>query len=75
ALNYFCSRNGFRQRNTVIRGLGHVIKESKRGLVNGATSRWHMSKEVTLLIFDLYFFQSWRWLTPAEQPASEYDIL
>lgn len=75
ALNYFCERNGYRQLNTVIRGLGHVIKESKRGVVNGLGQRWQMSREVTLLIFDLYFFQTWRWLELSEQPASEYDIL
>ena len=75
ALNYFCARNGLRQRNTVIRGLGHVIKESKRGLASGLNSRWHMSREVTLLILDLYFFQTWRWLDFSEQPASDYDLL
>ncbi len=75
ALNYFCSRNGFRQRNTVIRRLGHVIKESKRGLASGLNSRWHMSREVTLLILDLYLFKSWRWLSPSEQPASDYELL
>jgi hypothetical protein len=75
ALNYFCSRNGFRQRNTVIRRLGHVIKESKRGLASGLNSRWQMSREVTLLILDLYLLQSWRWLSPSEQPASDYELL
>jgi polyisoprenyl-phosphate glycosyltransferase len=74
ALNYFCSRNGFRQRNTVIRGLGHVIKEHKRGLRQGLHSRWLMTREVVLLLFDLYLFQSWRWLDLAEQPSSEYDV-
>ncbi len=75
ALNYFCSRNDFSQRNTVIRGLGHVIKETKRGLASGLNSRWHMSREVTLLILDLYLVQSWRWLDLSEQPASDYDLL
>jgi polyisoprenyl-phosphate glycosyltransferase len=74
ALNYFCSRNALRQRNTVIRGLGHVIKEHKRGLLQGLRSRWHMSREVVLLLLDLYLLQSWRWLDPAEQPATEYDV-
>lgn len=75
ALNYFSARNGLRQMNTVIRGLGHVIKESKRGLFSGLHGRWHMIREVTLLIVDLYFFQTWRWLDPSEKPASEYDVL
>lgn len=75
SLNYFSARHGFRQKNTVIRNLGHVIKESKRGLFTGLNGRWHMSREVTLLILDLYFLQSWRWLDPSEKPVSDYDLL
>lgn len=74
ALNYFCKRGGFRQTNTVIYNLGHVIKETKRGLGPGLESRWDMSREVTLVILDLYLFQSWRWATVAERPAGEYEL-
>jgi len=61
ALNYFCHREGLVQKNTVISGLGHVVKEQKRGLKSGLRSRWHMSREVFLLHFDLYLLQTWRW--------------
>lgn len=74
ALNCFCARAGYRQQNTVIYDLGHVIKESKRGLVEGLTSRWDMSREVFLLIIDLYVFETWRWTPPAELPVAEYDL-
>src|SRR5205814_7674358 len=56
ALNFFCSQAGYRQRQTVIYKLGHLIKESKRGFWPGVTSRWEMSREVFLLHFDLYVF-------------------
>jgi len=74
ALNYFCSRGGYRQWNTVIRKLGHVIKEQKRGLTSGLGSRWTMSREVFLLHFDLYLFQTWRWGSASEQLATDYDL-
>ena len=74
ALNCFCARAGYRQRQTVIHGLGHVIKESKRGLKDGLHARWRMSREVFLLIFDLYVFETWRWAEPAELPVADYDI-
>ena len=74
ALNCFCERNGFRQMATVIYGLDHVIKESKRGLTDGLNQRWHMSREVFLLLFDLYVFETWRWAEPAELPIAEYDL-
>ena len=75
ALNYFCSRAGFRQRQTVIYKLGHVIKESKRGIIDGLASRWDMTREVFLLHFDLYLFETWRWeKEPRELPAAEYDL-
>lgn len=73
ALNYFCRRSGFRQMNTVIRNLGHVIKEKKRGFGEGWASRWAMNREVTLLHFDLYVFQSWKWSSSTERPRVEYD--
>jgi len=74
ALNCFCSRSGFRQQHTVIRDLGHVIKESKRGVRNGLRGRWDMSREVFLLLFDLYIFETWRWTVPEEMPVTEYDL-
>jgi polyisoprenyl-phosphate glycosyltransferase len=74
ALNCFCSRAGFRQQETVIYGLDHVIKESKRGLADGLVSRWKMSREVFLLLFDLYVFETWRWTEPSELPVAEYDL-
>lgn len=75
ALNYFCWKRDFRQKNTVIRGLGHVIKEHKRGVLNGLTSRWSMIREVFLLHFDLYIFQSWRWRGPLEGKRHERELV
>lgn len=74
ALNCFCAQAGYRQQQTIITGLNHVIKESKRGLRDGLTSRWHMCREVFLLLFDLYVFETWRWTEPAELPVAEYDL-
>jgi glycosyltransferase involved in cell wall biosynthesis len=74
ALNCFCARAGFRQQETVIYGLDHVIKESKRGLADGLQARWKMSSEVFLLLFDLYVFETWRWAEPTELPVAEYDL-
>ena len=75
ALNFFCSHAGYRQRQTVIYDLGHLIKESKRGLFPGLSARWEMSREVFLLHFDLYVFATWR--PEVEQEplrAAEYDL-
>jgi glycosyltransferase involved in cell wall biosynthesis len=74
ALNCFCSRSGFRQQHTIIYELGHVIKESKRGLADGLLARWEMSREVFLLLFDLYVFETWRWTPPEEMPVAELDL-
>ena len=74
ALNCFCARAGFRQQETVIYGLDHVIKESKRGLADGLQARWKMSREVVLVLFDLYVFETWRWTEPTELPVAEYDL-
>ena len=74
ALNCFCSRSGYRQQHTVIYELGHVIKESKRGLGEGLRSRWAMSREVFLLMFDLYVFETWRWTAQEEMPVAELEI-
>lgn len=74
ALNYFCSHAGYRQKQTVIYGLNHVLKESKRGLLDGLQARYRMTAEVFLLLFDLYAFETWRWSEPAELPVAEYDL-
>jgi hypothetical protein len=74
ALNCFCARAGYRQQQTIIYGLDHVIKESKMGLADGLTARWKMSSEVTLLLGDLYVFETWRWAEPSELPVAEYDL-
>jgi glycosyltransferase involved in cell wall biosynthesis len=75
ALNCFCSRNGYRQRHTVIRNLGHITKEVKRGFSEGLKSRWQMSREVFLLLFELHVFETWRWAPQDEPPvAVEYDL-
>ncbi len=77
ALNFFCSQAGFRQRQTVIHNLGHLIKETKRGVLPGLTARWEMSREVFLLHWDLYVFATWQ-SDLAEQsaalPVAEYDL-
>ncbi|HEX8169645.1 MAG TPA: glycosyltransferase family 2 protein [Thermoanaerobaculia bacterium] len=74
ALNCFCSAAGLRQQQTVIRGLNHVLKESKRGLRDGLHARWRMTSEVFLLLFDLYVFETWRLAPPGELPVAEYDL-
>jgi glycosyltransferase involved in cell wall biosynthesis len=75
ALNCFCSRNGYRQRHTIIRNLGHITKEAKRGVSQGLRARWEMSREVFLLLFELHVFETWRWSAPEEPPvAVEYDL-
>jgi glycosyltransferase involved in cell wall biosynthesis len=73
ALNCFCSRAGFRQQHTLIYDLRHVTKESKRGLADGLRSRWDMSREVFLLLFDLYVFETWRWTPQEELPVAELE--
>ena len=75
ALNFFCSRAGYRQRQTIIYRLGHLIKESKRGLLPGLSSRWEMTHEVFLLHWDLYVFEMWRSaVEPEPLPVAEYDL-
>jgi len=76
ALNFFCSRAGFRQRQTVVYNLGHLIKENKRGLLRGLSGRWDMCREVFLLHFDLYLFETWRSdvAEPEPLPAAEFDL-
>jgi glycosyltransferase involved in cell wall biosynthesis len=75
ALNFFCSRAGFQQRQTIIFALGHLIKENKRGLRQGLTARWEMTREVFLLHWDLYLFEMWRSdVEPEPVPVAEYDL-
>jgi glycosyltransferase involved in cell wall biosynthesis len=74
ALNCFCSRAGYRQQHTIIYDLNHVLKEKKRGFADGLRSRWNMSREVFLLLFDLYVFETWRWSAPHEVPVAEFDL-
>ncbi|MGK2857383.1 MAG: glycosyltransferase family 2 protein [Thermoanaerobaculia bacterium] len=73
ALNYFCAAAGYRQMNTVVYELGHVIKESKRGLLRGLAARYEMTYEVFLLHFDLYLFQTWRWSVSGDVLSSGQD--
>ncbi len=74
ALNCFCAKAGYQQRETIIYDLGHVIKESKRGVRSGLLSRWDMSREVFLLLFDLYLFETWRWNSPRDEPVADFDL-
>jgi glycosyltransferase involved in cell wall biosynthesis len=74
ALNCFCSRSGFRQRHTVIHNLNHVLKESKRGLLEGLRSRGKMTREVALVLLDLHVVESWRTTVPDDVPVAEYDL-
>jgi polyisoprenyl-phosphate glycosyltransferase len=76
ALNFFCSQAGYRQQQTVIYNLGHLIKESKRGLRRGLASRWEMTREVFLLHWDLYVFATWQSdiESPSPMPVTEYDL-
>jgi len=76
ALNFFCSRAGFRQRQTIIYNLGHLIKEEKRGLLRGLSGRWDMIREVLLLHGDLYMFETWRSDGTEHEPlpAVDYDL-
>ncbi len=76
ALNFFCSRAGLRQRQTIIYNLGHLIKENKRGLMRGLSGRWDMVREVFLLHWDLYIFETWRSdvTEPEPLPVADYDL-
>ena len=76
ALNFFCSRAGLQQQQTVIHNLGHLIKESKRGLSDGLMARWEMMSEVFLLHWDLYLFELWRSDVAEPDPlhVPEYDL-
>lgn len=73
ALNCFCANMNLKQKHTVIYNLDHVKKETKLGFWPGVQARYEMYREVYLLLFDLYVFQTWRW-REAELPAAEYDL-
>ncbi|HJQ39179.1 MAG TPA: glycosyltransferase family 2 protein [Thermoanaerobaculia bacterium] len=73
ALNCFCANTGLKQQHTVIYNLDHVKKETKMGFWPGVHARYEMYREVYLLLFDLYVFQTWRW-REVELPAAEYDL-
>jgi glycosyltransferase involved in cell wall biosynthesis len=74
ALNCFCASAGLTQRQTIVHALGHLTKESKRGFLDGVQARWDMSREVSLLLFDLYLFETWRWTTVDELPLAEFEV-
>jgi len=73
ALNCFCANSGYRQMHTVIYNLEHIKKEEKLGFRRGVQARYEMYREVYLLLFDLYMFQTWRW-RQVELPAADYDL-
>jgi polyisoprenyl-phosphate glycosyltransferase len=74
ALNCFCASAGLRQTQTIISKLGHLTKESKRGMFDGLTARWEMSREVFLLLFDLYLFETWRWTAEEDLPVADFEV-
>jgi glycosyltransferase involved in cell wall biosynthesis len=54
ALNFFARRNGCRTGCTVLTGVGHVIKERKRGLLRGLWQRLSMVGDILLVSLRLY---------------------
>ena len=74
ALNCFCSKAGLRQQQTIIYGLDHLKKENKMGFFPGVQARVMMYREVGLLLFDLYVFETWRWAPETKLPVAEYDV-
>jgi glycosyltransferase involved in cell wall biosynthesis len=54
ALNFFAKANGHRMGFTVLHGLGHVIKERKRGLVRGLLARLSMIADILIVSFRIY---------------------
>lgn len=74
ALNCFCSKARFRQQQTIIHGLDHVKKEWKMGFLPGVQARVVMYREIGLLLFDLYVFETWRWAPRTELPVADYDV-
>ena len=74
ALNCFCAKAGFRQKQTMIRGLDHIKKEWKMGFFPGVQARAVMYREIGLLLFDLYVFETWRWEPRTKLPVAEYDV-
>ena len=54
ALNFFAKLNGHRMGFTVVRGLGQVIKERKRGLWPGLWQRLSMIADILLVSWRIY---------------------
>jgi glycosyltransferase involved in cell wall biosynthesis len=54
ALNFFAKTNGHRMGFTVVKGLGQVIKERKRGLVRGLAQRLAMIYDIVLVSWRIY---------------------
>lgn len=64
ALNWVCNRLGMRVETVVLHDLRHVVKERKRGVLNGMRSRYQMFKAV---------FTAWLtllWKRPPLQPRA-----
>jgi len=54
ALNFFAKANGHRMGFTVVKGLGQVIKERKRGLFRGAWQRLSMIADILIVSWRVY---------------------
>jgi hypothetical protein len=54
ALNFFAKHFGHRMGITVVRGLGQVIKERKRGLWLGLWQRLSMIADILLVSWRIY---------------------
>ena len=54
ALNFFAKVNGHRMGFTVVKGLGQVIKERKRGLLRGLWQRMAMIGDILLVSWRIY---------------------
>ena len=54
ALNFFAKTNGHRMGFTVVKGLGQVIKERKRGLARGLAQRLSMIADIVLVSWRIY---------------------
>ena len=54
ALNFFAKANGHRMGFTLVKGLGQVIKERKRGLLRGLGQRLAMIGDILLVSWRIY---------------------
>ena len=59
ALNHFAERARLRAGHRVVPGLGHVMKEKKRGLWPGLRQRLLMIADIVSAIVMLYFVDGW----------------